>query len=82
MRAARGAEEVMIIGGEAVYRAFLPAAERIYLTEVRGDVEGDARFPAWDRDAWREVSREEHAADGRHGIPFTFVVLERRAAVG
>lgn len=76
--AAESAEEIMVIGGAEVYRALLPPARRLYLTEVKARVEGDARFPAWDRGAWREISREEHAADERHAHAFSFVVLERR----
>jgi dihydrofolate reductase len=57
-------DEVIVIGGEEIYRLALPRADRIYLTEVRGSFEGDAKFPDLDPAEWREVSREEHAAVG------------------
>jgi dihydrofolate reductase len=56
----------------------LPRAERLYLTLVDAEVEGDTRFPEIDWTAWREVSRESHPADERNQYPYTFLVLERR----
>lgn len=70
-------EEVMVIGGAQIYAEALPLAQRLFLTEVDAEVEGDARFPDLDPAAWREVGREEHAADERHAYAFRFRVLER-----
>ncbi|GIX17862.1 MAG: dihydrofolate reductase [Rhodothalassiaceae bacterium] len=70
---------VMVIGGEAVYRAFLPRAARLELTEVALTPEGDAFFPAFDEDAFAEVMREEHPAEGDRPA-FTFRRLLRRPA--
>lgn len=69
--------EVMVIGGAQIYAAALPLAQRIYLTEVDAQVQGDARFPEFDPAEWHELSREPHAADERHAQGFTFRVLER-----
>jgi dihydrofolate reductase len=69
--------ELMVIGGAEVYRLALPHAQRIYLTRVRGRVEGDTCFPAPDPAQWREVASEDHAADERHSHAMTFVTLER-----
>ncbi|HEX4117550.1 MAG TPA: dihydrofolate reductase [Rhizomicrobium sp.] len=68
------AAEVMVIGGAEIYRAALAKAQRIELTEVHHPFEGDARF-AFDRDAWREVAREEHAT--QDGLSFSYVTLTR-----
>ena len=76
---APGAEEVMVIGGEEIYRLALPRADRIYLTEVDLAPAGDARFPDLGPAVWREASREDHAADG-DAPAHSFVVLERVAA--
>src|SRR3954447_21465712 len=57
-----GADEVCVIGGEALFALAMAKARRLYLTEVQIEVEGDARFPAFDESQWREVRREEHAA--------------------
>jgi len=70
------AEEVMIIGGAAVYAEALPIATRVYLTEVHAAPEGDTLLPPFDRARWREVAREDHPADeGR--AAYSFVTLER-----
>lgn len=71
--------EVMVIGGEGLYRDTLPLAERLYITEVKTKVQkGDAFFPSINNDAWTEVSRTAHPADVRHFVPFDFVVLEKK----
>jgi len=63
-----------VIGGSQIYEAALPLADRIELTEVHGDFEGDARF-AFDRSQWREVAREDHVS--ADGLAYSFVTLER-----
>jgi dihydrofolate reductase len=68
----------MIIGGGQVYRDFLPHADRIYLTRVQADVEGDTYFPDIDEAGWRLVSSEPHAADEKHAYAFDVMVFERR----
>ena len=77
-----GVEELMVVGGEELYRLALPVADRLYITEVHADVEGDARFPAWDRSAWVEQRRERMPADDENGVAYSFVVYERPAADG
>jgi len=72
------ADEVMIIGGGQVYRDFLPQADRIYLTRVQAQLDGDTYFPAIDEAAWQLVSSERHAADEKHGYAFDLMVFERR----
>lgn len=76
--AAVGAEEVLVIGGGEIYAAALPRADRLYLTEVHIDAEGDVSFPVFDRTLWREASRDDHPADGDTPA-FSFVTLERIA---
>jgi dihydrofolate reductase len=70
-------ERVSVIGGAEIFRLFLPLADRIELTEVLGDVEGDTRM-ADPRDSgdWRETFREDHAPESGRP-PFRFVTLER-----
>jgi dihydrofolate reductase len=70
-------EPVFVIGGEALYRAALPLARLLYLTEIQRDFEGDARFPDYARQAWRETSREASRADGPDGFAFAFTAYER-----
>ena len=73
-----GAEEAMVIGGEEIYRAALPLADRIYLTEVDLEVAGDARFPAIDQAEWVEVQRSEPEGRDDQCPAYAFVTLERR----
>lgn len=75
-----GADEIMVIGGEDVFREVLPQARRIYLTEVHATPEADTWFPDFDKREWREVLRERHQAGPRDEHAFSFVVLERRGA--
>jgi dihydrofolate reductase len=75
-----GADEIMVIGGEDVFREVLPQAHRIYLTEVHATPEADTWFPDFDKREWREVLRERHQAGPRDEHAFSFVVLERRGA--
>jgi dihydrofolate reductase len=77
--AAAGGEEALVVGGAALYAQALPRAWRLHLTLVDAEIEGDTFFPAIDPAEWREVARENHAADERHAYPFAFVTLERAA---
>lgn len=77
LQAAGLAEEVMVIGGGEIYQQALLQAKCIELTEVHAAVDGDARFPALNTQQWREISREDHAADERHAHSYSFVTLER-----
>ncbi len=74
------ADEVMVIGGGQVYRDFLPRADRIYMTRVQAEVQGDTRFPRIEGNVWRLVSAEHHAADEKHEFAFEMLVFERRPA--
>ena len=60
-----------------LYAEALPRAERLYLTLVHAQIEGDARFPPWDPADWIETARVEHPADGRNPFPMTFLTLDR-----
>jgi len=73
----RGESEVFVFGGEAVYALALPRADRLYLTRVQAEVEGDAFFPELDESEWTLREEEHHPADERHAFAFTFQVLDR-----
>jgi dihydrofolate reductase len=76
--ATAGDSALYVIGGAEIFTAFWPRVRRVELTEVHAEVEGDTRLGGFDRRQWLEIFREEHAADGRHRWPFSFVTLERR----
>jgi dihydrofolate reductase len=75
--AARPAEEVMVIGGGEVYARALPAADRVYLTEVEAELEGDVFFPALPPAEWCEAESEAFEADARNPYAVRFVTLHR-----
>lgn len=69
------AEEIMIIGGGAIYQMFMDEADALYLTEIDSDVEGDVFFPKYDNTLWKEVSRE--AGEENLDWNYDYVVYER-----
>ena len=73
-----GAKEVMICGGVSIYRQFLPLADRMYLTLIEGDFEGDAFFPEFDYNDWDELERIENKADKNNPYQYTFLTLQRK----
>ena len=71
-----GPGDLMVIGGVAVFAMFLPRADRIELTEVHLDAEGDVVMPPFE--GWRETAREDHPAEGERPA-HSFVTLEPAA---
>jgi dihydrofolate reductase len=69
--------EVFVAGGAEVYALALGRADRLYVTVIHGDVEGDARFPVLEPSRWRLVEDERHDADDRHALPYSFQRYER-----
>ena len=74
----KGDEEVMIIGGASTYKQFLPLADRMYLTIIQADFEGDTFFPEYHPEEWEETERVNHRADKENPYPYSFITLERR----
>lgn len=72
------AETIAIIGGAAVFEAFLPRADRVELTQIHADYDGDTFMPELGPE-WHENAREDHAADGDHPA-FTFLTYRRSEA--
>ena len=73
----RGGDEVMIIGGAQIYALALPMADRLYLSRVKADVDGDVRFEIGSFSDWNLVAREEVPAGPKDEHPHTFCVLDR-----
>jgi dihydrofolate reductase len=73
-------DRIFVIGGAQLYQDTLPLADELLLTEIDRDFDGDARFPAWPRDAFVEVAREPHHAAPPNDFDFAFVTYRRRAA--
>lgn len=77
LAAAGDVNEIMVVGGANLYRQLLPRADRLYLTLVHTRVTGDAWFPDYQVEAWRELAREDHPADARNPFAYSFLTLER-----
>ncbi|WEM42022.1 type 3 dihydrofolate reductase [Photobacterium sp. DA100] len=75
-QAAGNVDELMVIGGGSIYAACLAEADRLYLTFIDLEVEGDTQFPDWGEN-WREVHSESYAADEKNAHDMRFVILER-----
>ncbi len=74
--AACGADpEVFFVGGADLYSQVLARADRLYLTEIQADYQGDAHFPDFDRQAWRETARDAHVSAA--GLAYHFVTYDR-----
>ena len=71
-------EEAFIIGGAQIYAQALDAADKIYITRVGRDYEGDTSFPEWDATRWRLTSREEFPRGEKYPYPFAFEEYVRK----
>ncbi len=71
-------DEVMIIGGSAIYELTLSRADRLYLTYVENSFEGDAWFPDFDLEQWKIIGSEEHSADEKNSSDYRFVTYARK----
>ncbi len=78
IRLAEGDEEIFIIGGAQIYREALRIADRMYITRVMHDYEGDTSFPDIDLSEWELVSEEKHDRGEEYEYPFAFLTYERR----
>jgi dihydrofolate reductase len=55
----------------------LPEVERLYITQVHADIEGDAYFPEFNRSQWTELGREDFSAQGPNPYDYSFIVYQR-----
>ena len=69
---------VKSVDGGRVYEQFLPKAQKLYLTHIDAEVEGDTHFPDYEPDDWESVFSEFHDADAQNSHSYCFEILERR----
>jgi len=72
-------QEIMVIGGAQLYQLLLPQAQRLYLTWVSGDFQGDTYFPALEPASWQEIASESHPADALNPYAYRFTTWARVA---
>lgn len=71
-------EENFVIGGAMIYNLLMPYANKMYITEIHKDFEGDTVFPKINLDIWEEVSREKGEDIEQNNLEYDFVVYERK----
>jgi dihydrofolate reductase len=72
--------DIFIIGGESVYRQFLELVDRLYITEIALETDGDAFFPEWDHQSFTLVSQETGVLNEKNRLPHVFFLYERKKA--
>ncbi len=72
------AGEIMVMGGAEIYALSLDQADRLYITQIDAEFEGDAWFPEFDRSDWQEASRQSGVVDEKSVYPHEFIILERK----
>ncbi len=72
-----GVDEAMVIGGAELYQQALLQAQRMYLTQVHAEVQGDAFFPKFDQQQWQTIAREDFKALEPNPYDYSFIVLEK-----
>jgi dihydrofolate reductase len=73
-----GDDEVFIIGGAEIYRQSIHLTDRIYLTQIDQDFDGDTFFPDLDPAEWKETKRENFEPDDKNKLKYSFITLQRR----
>jgi len=77
----RAADAIIVLGGADIYAQTMAIADRLVITRVHLEPDGDAKFPAIDPEIWRETQRSEHRAGPDDEASFTTLTYERRAAL-
>ncbi len=71
-------EEAFVIGGGEIYKQLLPLADKLYITEVLADIEGDTFFPTYNKEDWKLISSESYKKDEKNSFDFNFLELVRK----
>lgn len=69
--------ENFVIGGAMIYKLMMPYAQKLYITEIDKEFEGDVSFPEVDLNIWKEVQREKGPDDGKNDFDYDFVIYEK-----
>ncbi|MDQ0859744.1 dihydrofolate reductase [Bacillus sp. V2I10] len=73
----KGEEDIFIFGGEEIYKLFLPMVEKMYITKIHEEFEGDTFFPEVNLSEWNEVSVKRGITDEKNPYKYEFYVYER-----
>ena len=72
-----GEKELFIVGGEEIYKLAMPFTNRIYLTRIHTEADGDTFYPELDWSKWKEISKTHHKKDRFNPFDYDFLVYER-----
>lgn len=70
-------EECFVIGGAMIYNLLMPYVNKMYITQIDKDFEGDAFFPRIDETKWKEVEREKGVKDENNNLDYEFITYEK-----
>ena len=73
-------DEVFVAGGAQIYQQLLPRADRLYLTSIHEEFEGDTHFPEFEESDWKLISEDSHEPDEKNPYPYSFLIYERNNA--
>lgn len=73
-----GENELFIVGGEEIYKLAMPLTDKIYLTRIHVEVEGDTFYPELDLKHWQQVSIDSRKADDKNPYDFDFLIYKKR----
>ena len=73
-----GTEEMFITGGGEIFKLAVKIVDRMYITRVHAEVDGDTYFPSFDPAEWDLVKNERHEKDEKHAYALTFQVWDRK----
>ena len=73
-------KEAFIIGGGEIFKEAMTVADKIYMTRVDAELEGDAFFPVIDKTQWQLISEDSRAADAKHAYSYHFQLWQKRSA--
>ena len=71
-------DEVFIIGGGSIYQQILPLIDRLYLTHIDAELQGDTYFPDYLPEQWQVIYQQDHQADEKNSYPYQFEILQRK----
>lgn len=77
LQMAAGDDEVFVAGGAQIYQQMLPRADRMYLTSIHEEFEGDTDFPEFEESDWQLISEENQEPDEKNPYPYSFLIYER-----
>ena len=71
-------EEIFIIGGGEIYKLGFAYVDKLYITKIYANIDGNTYFPKWNKENWKEISRISHPKDEKHEFDFDYVIYKKK----